>query len=140
MRLTAQVLPEGAGANFVAGCCAGAVNGVILNPMAAIRYHCWGEVNPKFGAAAMRVWRKAGVKGFVKGTAPTVLRDMTFGGTFTGTRHTLRQTVLGKSREECGYCGFVIDVVSAGTATMLSGPMNYARCSPTHTLSDHLSR
>ena len=70
------------------------------------------------------MWRKAGLRGFVKGTAPTVLRDVTFGGVFTGTRHTLRQTM---GQDQSTFGAFLIDAASAGSATLLSGPMNYAR-------------
>jgi len=50
-------------ANFIGGCLAGALNGMILNPLAAIRYHCWGEANPVLLDAARRMWRKSGTRG-----------------------------------------------------------------------------
>ena len=85
-------------ANFCGGMLAGAVMGVVLNPISAVRYQCWGEKNPNFATTAYNMWRKNGYLAFRKGTAPTVLRDVVFGGVFTGTRHSLHSTLGTENR------------------------------------------
>merc|ERR1711959_198321 len=104
---------------------AGACNGIILNPLSAVRYECWGKQNPKLVATAARMWSSGGARSFVKGTAPTVLRDVVFGGVFSGTRHTIASSK--RDQEGAPAQGFVVDMISAAAATVLSGPMNYCR-------------
>jgi hypothetical protein len=60
-----------------------------LNPASAIKYHTWGRDDASFSRTARLMWRDGGLRPFVKGTAPTILRDVTFGGVYSVLRNGL---------------------------------------------------
>ena len=73
------------GVHFLAGNTAGAVSGVVLNQLTAIKYASWdGEHG--FLTTAQRMWQDGGVRPFMKGIVPTVVRDTIFGGVFALTK------------------------------------------------------
>ena len=73
------------GVHFLAGNSAGAVSGVVLNQLTAIKYASW-DAEHGFLATASRMWREGGMRPFMKGIVPTVVRDTIFGGVFALTK------------------------------------------------------
>jgi hypothetical protein len=142
-----------------AGNLAGAVNGLIMNPVSAIKYHYWGVECGKenFYTTAINMFRKGGLNPFMVGVTATISRDLVFGGIFAFLRHDLLAShkrnngnvvsADNKKLQPSGthslthplthslthsltyYVGtsFLIDVVSATLATVLSSPLNYVR-------------
>jgi hypothetical protein len=124
-----QLVPKGEGVqhvaiyNFVAGTAAGAANALILNPLSAIKYKTWGrEVNQGMFFEAAGMLRKGGVRPFFNGMAPTVLRDVVFGGFYTFLRLEA-QPAFGLAPEH----QWMANVGAAAVATVASGPFNLAR-------------
>ena len=68
--------------HFLAGNTAGAVSGVVLNQLTAIKYASWESDRGGFFVTARSMWREGGVQPFMKGIVPTVIRDTIFGGVF----------------------------------------------------------
>ena len=68
---------------FIAGNLAGAINGVILNPINAIKYHTWGHDKYHFSKTAVNMWKHGGITPFLKGTQATIYRDLVFGGLYS---------------------------------------------------------
>ena len=107
-------------AHTAAGNLAGAVSGVLLNGFSAVKYAAWGREggDSRFAATAWSMWRHGGVRAFANGTSTTVARDAVFGGAYAAIKHALGEE---------GHDGFLVSVVAAGAATVLSSPINYAR-------------
>ena len=120
---------------FHAGTIAGAINGIIMNPVSSIKYHYWGHAEcgkENFYSTAKEMYLKGnGVKTFFVGATATIIRDVLFGGAFSLLRHellssssssSLTTTSLSKQQES-----FAINLVSAMVATIISSPLNYVR-------------
>jgi hypothetical protein len=77
--------------SFTAGLLAGSLNGLIVNPLAAVKYHYWGTETgtENFLTTARQMLRNGGMRIFLVGTTATVLRDLVFGGTYGLLRHEL---------------------------------------------------
>ena len=71
--------------HFLAGNSAGAVSGVVLNQLTAIKYASW-DAEHGFLTTARRMWAEGGMRPFMKGIVPTVIRDTIFGGVFALTK------------------------------------------------------
>ena len=82
----------------LAGNTAGAINGLILNPLTAVKYQCWGYENASFWQTAKRMARKGGATPFLTGIGPTVARDTIFGGFFSGIKYKLGMLIAGSCR------------------------------------------
>lgn len=125
--------------NFLAGTAAGLVNAIVLNPLTAIKYKTWGKTEKLRALRAVGVdvdqkrrtmirtasgmIRKAGsLRPFFNGLAPTVYRDVVFGGCYTWLRLQIQWWLDLQPNEQ--YIG---NFVAAGLATVASGPFNYAR-------------
>lgn len=110
--------------NFLAGTAAGALNAVLLNPIAAVKYKTWGrEVNRGMLSEVFGMLQKAGsLRPFYNGLQPTVTRDVVFGGTYTWLR--LQIQVWWALSPNQHWVG---NFVAAGLATVMSGPFNYVR-------------
>ena len=125
-------LPPGVRA-AIAGQIAGAVNALILSPLAFVKYQTWGlpEGKRSFQRTALKVVREAGPSAFFRGLPATVYRDCVFGGLFGWMRTTLRQA--GGEPSPGGEFSpgvahrFFSDTAAAGAATALSAPFNFAR-------------
>jgi len=121
--------PQNFVAPFLAGNLAGAINGIALNPASAVKYHTWGHEHSSFFRTAQLMWRDGGIAPFLKGTCPTILRDLTFGGIYSLLRHgiylSLEEAEPGIERTRGEI--FLVNVVAAGVATTASGPFNYVR-------------
>lgn len=123
---------------FGVGLVAGCLNGAILNGLAVVKYHAWGKEGQTFVGSARHLYAKGGVRPFFKGMAVTAGRDTVFGCIYEVMRGQLkRQASIRRGEEAPGSVSFMIDLVSAGTGTVLSGPLNYARniiySAPPHT-------
>ena len=117
-------------APFLAGNLAGAINGIALNPASAVKYHTWGHEQSSFFRTACLMWRDGGLTPFLKGTSPTILRDLTFGGIYSLLRHGMLLSLT--ENDEPGHVRtrgeiFLVNVLAAGVATTASGPFNYVR-------------
>lgn len=110
--------------NLLAGTAAGAVNALLLNPLTAVKYKTWGRVeNHGMLREAYGMMTKSGsLRPFFNGLAPTLWRDVVFGGCYTWLRLQLQWWFDLKSNEQ-----WKANFVAAGLATVVSGPFNYVR-------------
>jgi hypothetical protein len=110
--------------NFVAGSATGAVSAIILNPFSTIRYKTWGrDVNRGMvKEAAGMVRDSGGFRPFFNGLAPTLARDVVFGGCYTWLRLQIQWWGNLSPNEQ-----WKANLVAAGMATVVSGPFNYVR-------------
>ena len=58
---------------------------MVLNQLTAIKYASW-DAEHGFLTTAQRMWHEGGMKPFMKGIVPTVIRDTIFGGVFALTK------------------------------------------------------
>ncbi len=100
----------------LAGQLTGATSAMITNPLSLVKYRQYGRVQEKslFGELKT-IWKLEG--GFLRGLYATVLRDSIFGCVFTTTR-----VALADSDHQ-----FFVNCFAGSFATIVSGPMNYAR-------------
>lgn len=120
MHLCVDVAGEGFLGAFLAGNLAGAINGIMLNPASAVKYQTWGNERSSFYETARLMWRDGGIRPFLKGTVPTILRDLTFGGIYSLLRNRLHlffkeHHAPGTPRTRTEI--FVVNFVAAGVAT-----------------------
>ena len=136
---------------LTAGLCAGMTNGLVMNPLAAIKYNFWGRSESararSFLDAAKEMYRKGGARIYYVGASATIARDLVFGGVYGVLRHEM-PLLLGNngrkgtddensnsssgdytrdSREVLSKPSFVVNLVAAMIATVLSSPWNYIR-------------
>ncbi|KAJ8901540.1 hypothetical protein NDN08_003749 [Rhodosorus marinus] len=104
------------------GKCAGAVNGLLLNPLSVIKYNMWTANKDTFWGTASELYRLHGCGSFFRGVGSTVLRDVAFGAAYTSMRHYLRRRFPGGKLDHLKH-----DLTSAVLATFISAPFNYAR-------------
>jgi hypothetical protein len=110
---------------------------MIVNPLAAIRYHMWGDpTSSTFASSAKALWKGSGMKAFLRGAAPTITRDIVFGCVYEVGRKRLRRKydLLESERgdeitswrtQRLYYFG--ADVIAAAGATVASSPFNFVR-------------
>jgi hypothetical protein len=97
------------------------MNAIILNPLSAVKYKTWGRViNRGMWVEASEMFHKGGLRPFFNGLKPTLFRDIAFGGCYTY----LRYAINGPLPDHHQWLG---NMISAGIATMVSGPFNLAR-------------
>jgi hypothetical protein len=122
--------------SFVTGTLAGFVNGVILNPIAAVKYAAWGSDTSKgLQGFAVSLWQKGGIRPFINGIVPTVCRDMVFGGAYATLRFVFalelsRMLTSGdypRAKDQGSAIAPVSQFAAAAIATTLSSPINYWR-------------
>ena len=82
---------------LVAGMAAGTMSATVLNPIQAVRYHCWGKDDRTVFVAAREMFAAGRLRPFTKGIVATVLRDSLFGGFFTFARKRLSALQLKRS-------------------------------------------
>jgi len=100
---------------MLAGQGAGAMNGILLHPLAVVKYKTWGHLDEKRSfLSTARAMFSVGPRTFFRALPTTILRDTVFGTTFT----------FGRRR---GKTHFLLDLTAAGCATVLSAPFNYIR-------------
>lgn len=105
------------------------------------RYQTWGQDDASFWRTARLMWRDGGLRPFLKGTSPTILRDLTFGGVYSLLRNGLLRALRevqgenapkvaaassssgsrkgggGMAAPAVGMEAFVLNIVAAGIAT-----------------------
>ncbi len=109
----------------LAGCSAGAINAIFINPVVAVKYHVWGTVkddaNVSFREIARQMFQEGGYSPFLKGMKATMCRDVVFGGVFAmlryrpppppdplpnmGTRNTVEDPHYNPFKRFCYDCG-----------------------------------
>ena len=127
--------------HFLAGNTAGAVSGVVLNQLTAIKYASW-DGNRGFLRTAAGMWAAGGLAPFFKGIAPTVLRDTIFGGVFAVTKEMIQRPAEKSLRRRLSLptasptalppayrraLDFVSSLVAGAVGTVASSPLNYVR-------------
>jgi len=119
--------------SFLAGNSAGAVNGVLLNGLTAIKYQSWAS-NESLVRTARHMARKGGVRPFLKGINSTVIRDTVFGGSFGFLQHLLQSSLARSFKPTKEFqqnnkesFTFLASMISGAVATILSSPFNYVR-------------
>lgn len=117
-----------------AGILAGAVNGLIMNPISSIKYHYWGTPELKkenFWTIATSMLKKGGIRAFFVGSLATISRDVVFGGSFAYFRHELLPffsfRISTSSSKYPNSKSFAVDVAAGLIATTFSSPLNYVR-------------
>jgi hypothetical protein len=118
------MVPENSGAsgNFFAGTLAGCGNALLLNPISAVKYKTWGrDVNRGMLNEIVSMFRQGGLRPFLNGLQPTILRDVTFGGVYTYLRLELQWAGVPPDYQ------WVSNMMAAGIAAVVSGPFNLAR-------------
>jgi hypothetical protein len=108
----------------MAGIATGAVSAIIINPLSTIRYKTWGrEVNVGMVREAVGMVRKSGsFRPFFNGLAPTLARDVVFGGLYTWLRLQIQWWGDLPPNKQ-----WEANLIAAGLATVVSGPFNYVR-------------
>ena len=114
-------------AQFCIGVTAGSINGLINNSISTVKYHVWGQESRSFFSSAYEMYSQGGIKPFIKGTKATIGRDIIFGSTYEVTRHLMRTHFPQDTDSKDNYINFLYTCISAGLATIASGPLNYAR-------------
>ena len=102
------------------GLVAGCLNGALLNPLAAIKYHNWGS-EFSFVASLRSALAAGGVRVLLHGMTTTVLRDAVFGVIYeVGRSHAPhhRDSPVQTALATAG---------AAAVATVFSSPFNYVR-------------
>jgi hypothetical protein len=126
---------KGAFYNFLAGTAAGSANALIVNPISAIKYKTWGrDVNRGMQVEAVDMLKKGGLRPFLNGMIPTVMRDLVFGGCYTFLRFELQYRFQLSTDYQ-----WAANFVAAAMATVLSGPFNLARNVQYSTRSHHVA-
>lgn len=116
--------------NFAVGLGAGAVNGVLLSPLAVIKYHGWGSnLGATFASASRDLMLRGGPLVFFKGVSVSVIRDSTFGVVYEVVRGTLRGHVAALDPDDPARAPFTFasDFFGAMAASAVSSPFNYVR-------------
>eukprot|EP00808_Paulinella_micropora_P010844 g48744.t1 len=101
------------------GLLAGLGNGMIMNPIAIIKYQTW-QNKMNFVQVARDKWLKGGLRAFLTGTTSTCTRDVVFGITY----EVGRQSMRARSDEKHA---FACNLAAGFLATCLSSPFNYLR-------------
>jgi hypothetical protein len=132
-------------AAFVVGTCAGTINGLVLNPIAAVKYQLWSTEEGSVWRALRHKWVAGGVRPFLKGSSASMLRDVLFGCVYELLRHRpppqhSTQAAAGANTSAQSNPGqptlkamthyiwrFSSSFFAAGCAVALSSPFNYAR-------------
>lgn len=114
--------------HLFAGTAAGTTNALLVNPVAAVKYKAWGrETNRGWLREASDMLRRGGVRPFLNGASPTVLRDAAFGATYTVSRLGLARRFADDHDGRKTTTTMIVDFAAASAATVVSGPFNLAR-------------
>jgi hypothetical protein len=117
------------GAHFAIGLGVGTLNGVLSNPMSAIKYHTWGHDDRSFKKSLIEMQMAGGLKPFWRGTLATVYREIAFACPYEVVRTSLKRYLLTKNTnvESAKYITLGSNMFAAGLSTVLSSPYNYVR-------------
>jgi hypothetical protein len=115
-------------ARCTVGFFAGGIEGVVKNPLSAIKANTWK--NGKQGSFLQSVrsmWLRGGWKPFMNGAPAGMSRDVIFGMTYEPVRKNMRHLFSNYSENHSTAVSFVSDSSAAGFATIVCSPFNYAR-------------
>lgn len=115
---------------WMSGNITGAMNGMIVNPISAVKYNFWGKVecgSETFLSTSIDMFKQGGFRPFLVGMQATILRDVIFGGCFTMIRYNISNNSDGKNRSKSSIEQTCINIYAGFIATMLSSPLNYVR-------------
>lgn len=73
------------------------------------------------------MFQHGGIRRFFIGSSATIYRDIVFGGTFSFLRHNSKHIIIGKSFLSSKTSEFIVNMIAASIATILSSPLNYIR-------------
>jgi hypothetical protein len=120
---------HGATATFVAGGLAGVINAVMINPLSFIKYQSWGTIHHgRLWKTAVSIYQTSGPTAFMHGVAPTIYRDMLWGGLYNLLRNdTLPRLHKPLTAKNPRWWGFVDNMGAALIATATSSPLNFVR-------------
>lgn len=110
------------------GLVAGSFNGILINPLSAVKYHTWGNDDRVFFSSVRHMYANGGFKPFLNGMWPTVTRDAIFGCTYEVVRHFLCAE-LSKHNNKVSdtKLAAVSNILAAGLSTIWAAPFNYVR-------------
>lgn len=120
--LQGMVHDAGVSNPFFVGLVAGCLNGALLNPLAAIKYHNWGSEKFSFSASLRSILNGPGARVLLHGMSTTVLRDAVFGVVYE-----VGRTVAGPVRGDTPVQAVLATAGAAALATLFSAPFNYVR-------------
>ena len=114
---------------MVGGTFAGICNAFLLNPVSAIKYTRWSDLeNLSLRKEFISMYKKGGYRQFMKGMYATMCRDIVFGSTFALMRFGRRARWDDGDGKTMGYGERLwIDGSSAIVATIMSSPFNFVR-------------
>lgn len=118
--------------NIGVGLFAGTLNAIVTNPANAVKYRMWGDDLAKFIPTAKKMAREGGLEAFIRGTRPTLYRDMIFGSFYEVIRNFLRKNLIPENQGKKSKGGvltadFACNSTSGIIATIFSSAPNYAR-------------
>eukprot|EP01084_Bolivina_argentea_P312157 540415_1 len=112
------------------GTFAGIINALLLNPVSAIKYTRWSDLEHlSLKKEFISMYKEGGSKQFIKGMYATMTRDVVFGSSFAFMRYLRRERYKKYyDLENISYGNKLwIDASSAIVSTILSAPFNYVR-------------
>mmetsp|Transcript_7624 Transcript_7624/g.8751 ORF Transcript_7624/g.8751 Transcript_7624/m.8751 type:complete len:285 (+) Transcript_7624:308-1162(+) len=109
---------------FIAGQAVGMVTGLVLTPLAFVKYQIWGhpDRNRSFLRHCRHILNRGGTVLFFRGTPVTCVRDAIFGATYATFRRGAKDDADSKDTGS-----FFRNMMAAAAGTALSSPINYVR-------------
>lgn len=99
------------------GLIGGIINALTLNPIAVIKYNCWGNYKLTFGQSTKNLYSNGGFKVFSKGMSSTMIRDIIFCSVYEKMRNKKSKNIFDELHN-----------LSVGiAATVFASPFNYVR-------------
>ena len=95
-----------------------------------LQYHMWGApagCQKTFLMTGKEMFKKGGINIFLLGSSSTLARDIIFGGVFAMLRHQLMKQYYDHTDTSISTHRYIINMISACCATILSSPLNYVR-------------
>jgi hypothetical protein len=116
-------------AQFGVGLVAGGIEGIVKNPLSAIKSNTWKHGKEgSFLRSVREMWMHGKIKPFINGAPAGVSRDMVFGATYELIRNKSRtQFKEATQTRENNLSAFLSDSGAAAIATIMCSPFNYAR-------------
>lgn len=124
---------------FAVGLFAGLTSGALLHPGNVVKFVMWGDDKATFWNTYSQLKRR-GWQSFSIGLRASLMRDMAFGFSFSGSRAVIidrfqwvdqqiqqQQSPLALIPDRCTWCEALAATVSGGLAVILTSPFNYAR-------------
>lgn len=111
---------------FSIGSAVGSLSAIVTTPIAAVKYQVWSN-SDSFMSTVKNMRTKGGVRPFTKGVSATIARDVVFGSTYESIRYLMQKNLPPMPSMKKSSSDFLFNSTAAGLATIISGPLNYAR-------------